>query len=152
MLLTLIKHQRRNIWNLSVRGRPFAFWRKGAGRGKGDFRINIPCRLISREKILKENQNRGKKFLDWKKNSLWCIMLEKILLQRFEKKILTQTKSPIPPSLPPQKFRIIMYDYWIVIPSPRAVTGRVRAGGLLTSILSVNRLPGKKNKLGNKCC
>ena len=34
------------------------------GGGKGDFRKNISCRLISREKILKENQNRGKKFLD----------------------------------------------------------------------------------------
>ena len=36
----------------------------GGGGGKGDFRKNISCRLISREKILKENQNRGEKFLD----------------------------------------------------------------------------------------
>ena len=60
-------------------------------------------------KNLERKSKSGKKIPWLKKNSLLVHKCwKKFFLQRFEKKILTQTKSPIPPSLPPQKFRICM--------------------------------------------
>ena len=88
------------------------------GEGGGGYRWfgkKISCRLISRGKKPCKEIPRGKKFLHWKKYLSLCIILEKkvlhccmsgkkFYLQRFEGKILTQTRSPIPP-LPPTKVK-----------------------------------------------
>ena len=95
------------------RGRPFDFW--GEGGGYRWFGKKISCRLISRGKKPCKEIPRGKKFLHWKKYLSLCIILEnkvlhccmsgkKFYLQRFGGKILTQTRSPIPP-LPPTKVK-----------------------------------------------
>ena len=72
----------------------------------GDFRKQIPCKLISKENISRKKIPTLKK-----KNLSWCIILEKKILhlcmsgkkryyQRFGKKIITQSKSLIA-SFPP---------------------------------------------------
>ena len=85
-----------------LRGRSFDFW-----AGYGWFQKKKSCRLISREKIL-ARKYLAKKNPTLKKNLSWRIMLEKILhrcisgknsISKGQKgqKILTQTKSLIPP-------------------------------------------------------
>ena len=98
------------------RGRPFDFW--GGGGGYRWFGKKISCRLISRGKKPCKEIPRGKKFLHWKKSLSLCIILEKkvlhccmsgkkFYLQRFGGKILTQTRSPIPPLPPPHKSQMV---------------------------------------------
>ena len=91
------------------RGRPFDFWE--GGRGGGGYRWfwkKVSSRLISRRKKPCKEIPRGKKFLHWKKNLSWGIILEKksctvvcqgknSISRGLEEKILTQTKSPISP-------------------------------------------------------
>ena len=87
----------------------------GGGGGYRWFGKKISCRLISRGKKPCKEIPRGKKILHWKKYLSLCIILEKkvlhccmsgkkFYLQRFGGKILTQTRSPIPP-LPPTKVK-----------------------------------------------
>ena len=89
----------------------------GGGGGYRWFGKKISCRLISRGKKPCKAIPRGKKFLHWKKYLSLCIILEKkvlhccmsgkkFYLQRFGGKILTQTRSPIPP-LPPTKVKFL---------------------------------------------
>ena len=84
------------------RGRPFDFWEGGGGRGGGGVLV------ISRRRKPCKEIPRGKKFLHWKKNLSWGIILEKksctvvcqgknSISRGLEEKILTQNKSPISP-------------------------------------------------------
>ena len=97
------------------RGWPFDFW--GGGGGYRWFGKKISCRLISRGKKPCKEIPRGKNSCTEKKYLSLCIILEKkvlhccmsgkkFYLQRFGGKILTQTRSPIPP-LPPHKSQMV---------------------------------------------
>lgn len=71
-----------------VRGRPFDFW-AGQGRGMDDFTKKYPADRSSEKKNLQGNNC----------HTMALYVGEKSYHQRFEeKKFLTQTKSPTPPS------------------------------------------------------
>ena len=94
-----------NVEQKGIRGRPwFDFW---GGVWMISEKKKIFCRLISRKKILARKYLAKKKFLHWKKKSFMgynagkkilhrCTSGKKFYHQKFGKKILTQTKSPIP--------------------------------------------------------
>ena len=107
--------------NLNFRGPPFDFWGGGGGGGwgKGDSRKkNILQTDFEGKKILQGNIW-WKKILPWKKisfmaynagkNSYTLVCQEKKFYhQRFRKsKILTQTKSPLPPPPPSLKSHMV---------------------------------------------
>ena len=80
-----------------LRGRSFDFW-----GGYGWFQKKISCRLISRGKKILARKYLAKKNPTLTKNLSWRIMLEKksyivVFQEKKGQKILTQTKSLIPP-------------------------------------------------------